>query len=112
LLRNSPSERDIYLYDGNIAPLFTKNIVGCLSGAGGAAVNGILGPGKTFCGVNAAFTGPDMVPNPLYSREMIASFDSSIPPNLEYKPALVNWSAYLPKPELGIATSNANPILL
>jgi hypothetical protein len=111
-LKSPTNERDVYLFDGNIAHLFTNNTAGCLSGAGGFSTSGFLGSSKTFCGVNAAFTGPDMVPNPLYRREMIASFDSSIPPSFECKPAVVNWSAYLPKPELGIATSNANPILL
>lgn len=112
LVKNSSRGRDVYLYDGNIAHLFTKNTVGCLSGAGGAGATGILGPGKTFCGVNPAFSGPDMVPNPLYRRDMTATFDSSVPPEFETTPTVVNWSVYLPKPELGIATSNANPILL
>jgi hypothetical protein len=111
-LKSSYSERDMYLFDGNIAHLFTKNTMGCLSGAGGNSTSGLVGSQETFCGVNAAFFGPDMVPNPLYRREMTATFDSSLPPNLECKPTVVNWSAYLPKPELGIATRYANPILL
>lgn len=110
-LRNDRSEREKFLYDGNISHLFTKNTIGCLSGAGGNSMSGFLGPQKTFCGVNAAFIGPDMVPNPLYRPDLTVSFDGSSPFPFEYASSFVNWSAYLPKPELGIATSNANPIL-
>lgn len=110
-LRKGFSEREKYLYDGNISHLFTNNTVGCLSGAGGHSATGFLGPQKTFCGVNAAFVGPDMVPNPMYRPDMTASFDSSNSLPLDYTPSFVDWSAYLPKPELGIATSNANSIL-
>jgi hypothetical protein len=111
-LKSSYCKRDLFLYDGNLSHLFTANTVGCLSGAGGNSMTGFVGKQKTFCGVNAAFTGPDMVPNPLYRPDLTASFSSDNPPDLEYKPSFVKWSDYLPKPELGIAAHNANPILL
>jgi hypothetical protein len=110
-LRNNYCKRDLCLYDANLSHLFTKNTVGCLSGAGGNSMTGFVGPHKTFCAVNAAFLGPDMVPNPMYRADMTASFSTSQPPHFEYKPSFVKWSDYLPKPELGIVTHNANPIL-
>jgi hypothetical protein len=111
-LKSTYCHREKLLYDANISHLFTKNTVGCLSGAGGNSMTGFVGPNKTFCGVNAAFLGPSMVPNPMYRPDMTASFTTSDPPDFEYKPAFVKWSEYLPKPELGIARTNANPILL
>jgi hypothetical protein len=111
-LKSTYCKRDLFLYDGNFSHLFTKNTVGCLSGAGGNSMSGFVGSQKTFCGVNAAFLGPDMVPNSTYRPDMTASFSASDPPVAEYKPSFVKWSDYLPKPELGIAIPNANPILL
>jgi hypothetical protein len=111
-LKSSYCKRDLLLYDGNMSHLFTSNTVGCLSGAGGNSMSGFVGPHNTFCAVNSAFLGPDMVPNALYRPDMTASFSTSEPPAFEYKPSFVKWSDYLPKPELGIATTNANPILL
>jgi len=110
-LKSSFCKRDLFLYDGNMSHLFTSNTVGCLSGAGGMSITGFIGNQKTFCGVNAAYTGPDMVPNPMYRPDMTASFSGEVPTEAEYKASFVNWSKYLPKPELGIAAENANPIL-
>lgn len=113
LTSSRKSERDVYLYDGAISHLFSESVIGCLSGAGGGSVTGFVGRAKTFCGVNAAFQGLSMVPNPQYRKDMTASFslDEPLPPD-DTVP-VIQWSKFLPKPELGIATfsQNAHPIL-
>lgn len=112
MIANLSCARKLYLYDGSISHLFTENVVGCLSGAGGGSVTGALGSYKTFCGVNAAFVGESMIPNSEYRSDMTASFSNDNPytPDGRHR-AFVKWADFLPKPELGIATSNAHPIL-
>ena len=111
MISNLSCARQVFLYDGSISHLFTESVVGCLSGAGGGSVTGHLGEYKTFCGVNAAFLGPSMIPNPQYRPDMTMSFKLNDPYTPDGKRAFVKWADFLPKPELGIATSNANSIL-
>ena len=62
---------------GNGEILKMPNLIGCLSGAGRTTKSGHFGPRKLFCGVNTAFSCPDMVPNPLYNPSLVASFTFS-----------------------------------
>jgi hypothetical protein len=103
------------LHEGNIWRLMTKGVIGCLSGAGGGSITGTFGPAKTFCGVNAAFYGPSMVPNSQYRSDMTASFRiQSYPmePEPEPQPVRVHGARLLdffPRPQL--AAGYANPVL-
>jgi hypothetical protein len=108
-------ERQILLHDGNIRDLLGENVVGCLSGSGGGSVTGNLGWYGAFCGVNAAFTGPGMVPNRHYRPDMTASFPVGTWPSApERKPvgsmnARVSLINFFPRPQL--AVEHANPVL-
>ena len=114
-LPDSPheKERQVLLHDGNIRDLLGPNVVGCLSGAGGGSITGFLGRYKAFCGVNAAFTGPSMVPNPYYRPDLTASFllDSFPPiaPAPSRKTSRVSLLDILSRPQL--AFNYANPVL-
>ncbi len=106
------SSRQIMLHDGNIHSLFGPNVVGCLSGAGGGSITGFHGRYKAFCGVNAAFLGPNMVPNKQYRPDLTASFPLDLyPPVAEPSPARrrVSILDILPRPQL--AVSHAYPVL-
>jgi hypothetical protein len=106
------STRQIMLHDANIYDLFSPNVVGCLSGAGGGSVTGFHGRYKAFCGVNAAFLGPNMVPNKSYRPDMTASFDLDVfPPAAEpsgYR-SRVSLLDILSFPKVAVA--HANPVL-
>lgn len=106
-------DRQIMLHDGNIRHLLGPNVIGCLSGAGGGSITGFLGKYKAFCGVNAAFTGPGMVPNRHYRPDLTASFPLDIypPPTPEpnTKPSRVSLLDILSRTQL--AVSHANPVL-
>lgn len=104
-------ERQIILHDGNIRDLFSPHVVGCLSGAGGGSVSGFLSQYKTFCGVNCAFQGQNMVPNRQYRPDMIASFPLDIYPQSPEGAirSRVSLRDILPFPKVAIAY--ANPIL-
>lgn len=104
--------RKILLHDGNFRDLFQKNVIGCLSGAGGESTTGFLGPFQAFCGINPAFTGPSMVPNPQYRPDMTASFplyqwpispDPSSSNNYER-----SFPYFLPRPQLAITYAHSN----
>lgn len=112
LISNLNCARDLFLYDGSISHLFTENVICSLSGAGGKTTNGLIGRHRTFCAVNAAFQNSLMVPNAAYRSDMVVKFILNDPPTPEWRPSFVKWSKFLSKPELGIATANANPILL
>lgn len=108
------TERNVMLYDGDIHHLFSKQVIGCLSGAGGGSVTGNLGPYRAFCGVNAAFLGPSMIPNKMYRPDMTASFsldDSPWTPKPEPVGGSfqVRFSGLFPIPQL--AVRYANPVL-
>jgi hypothetical protein len=107
------SERSIMLFDGNIGHLFTDNVIGCLSGAGGGSVTGNAGISRAFCGVNAAFTGPSMVPNRQYRPDMTASFDIDpyppLPDPVPEQSMRHRLSRLFPMPQL--AVGDANPVL-
>lgn len=106
-------ERQIHLHDGNIRHLLTRNVLGCLSGSGGGSVTGFLGKYKSFCGVNAAFQGPTMVPNPQFRPDMTASFPiDAYPLTPEASPSSngkLSLIDFLPRPQLAVA--NAYPVL-
>jgi hypothetical protein len=114
-LPNNPNEkeREILLHDGNIRDLLGPNVVGCLSGAGGGSVTGFLGRYKAFCGVNAAFTGPSMVPNRQYRPDLTASFPLDCYPPEAPEPSRggrkVSLLNILSRPQL--AVGYANPVL-
>ncbi len=77
LLGHDSTNRDHLLFAGNGEILKMSNLMGCLSGAGRTTKSGHFGPRKLFCGVNTAFSCPDMVPNPLYDPSLTASFTFS-----------------------------------
>lgn len=104
--------RQVLLHDGNIQNLFGPNVLGCLSGAGGASITGFHGRYNAFCGVNAAFQGPNMVPNKHYRPDMTASFPlDTTPPTIEESLVTnkVSFFDILPRPQL--AVSYAYPVL-
>lgn len=105
-------DRQVVLHDGNIGGLMGPNVVGCLSGSGGGSITGFHGRYGTFCGVNAAFQGPNMIPNRLYRPDMIASFPLDVyPPSPEgaVKSKRVSLLDILPIPKVAIA--HAYPVL-
>jgi hypothetical protein len=77
LLPDDSTNRDHYLFAGNGEILRMPNLLGCLSGAGKTTKSGFFGSQKLFCAVNAAFSCPDMVPNPSYSPSQVATFSVS-----------------------------------
>ena len=105
-------DRQIILHDGNIRHLLTSNVVGCLSGSGGGSMTGYIGKHHTFCGVNAAFQGPSMVPNSLYHPDMVVSFpldDYPSYPESQQKEKRISKSNILPFPK--VVVRNAHTIL-
>lgn len=107
------NERSTMLFDGNIGHLLIDNVIGCLSGAGGGSVTGNAGISRAFCGVNAAFTGPSMVPNRQYRPDMTASFDIQpypfAPAPMPPPSMRLRLSGLFPIPRL--AVGYANPVL-
>ena len=103
------STRQIMLHDANIYNLFTPNVIGCLSGAGGGSVTGFHGRYNAFCGVNAAFQGPNMVPNPLYRPDLTASYPLDLfPPAAEpsRSSGRVSLTDILSFPKVAVAYAN------
>jgi hypothetical protein len=106
------TDRQIILHDADSYSLFGPNVVGCLSGAGGGSNTGFHGRYKAFCGVNAAFQGPTMVPNAYYRPDLTASFPlDTVPPAAEpsgYR-GRVSLLDILSFPKVAVA--HANPVL-
>ena len=102
------TERDILLHVGGLEKHFNANTLACLSGAGGNSVVEYLGNTinpKVFCGVNAAFLGPHMVPNSRYNPLKYAEFPMKKTPVVpqpqnfnQTEKFLENFTKYLPKP--------------
>lgn len=105
--------RQIMLHDGNIYNLLGPNVIGCLSGAGGGSITGKVNEWGTFCGVNAAFEGPNMFPNRQYRPDMTASFpldDWPIDPEgATSRGGRIYFPKIVPVPKLAVAY--ANPVL-
>lgn len=105
LLPPNANTTDHLLFAGNGEILRMPNLLGCLSGAGGTTKNGNFGPKNLFCGVNAAFTGPDMVPNSLYKPDLVAEFplDFSSPKPQGYGVAFQRFSfTFSPVPSVAV----------
>lgn len=103
--------RNILIHDGRIRDLITLNLKGILCGAGGGSHQGRHGTAKSY--VNCAFRGPNMVPNPMYRRDAIASFDVDefwTGPYYQFirNYSMKNLSKYLPKPDI-VGLHYANP---
>ena len=75
LLANGPARNNDLLFCGDKRLFKYSNLIGCLSGAGNNTAYGFFGPYQTFCAVNAAFSCPDMVPNPKYRPDVVATFN-------------------------------------
>lgn len=106
--------RNIYLSDGKIGDLLSLSLKGILCGAGGGTHTGYYG--NAMAVVNCAFRGPNMVPNPLYRTDAIASFrtddyyGNGALAQYVRNQTLRNLSKYLPKPQL-VSINHANTIL-
>lgn len=103
------TERDIFLHVGNLEDHLNGNVLACLSGAGGTTATKYIGNSynpHVYCGVNAAFLGPNMVPNRNYDPEKVAEFPFPNIPPFDPKAGAIqqtgkfveNVSKYLPRP--------------
>lgn len=109
-------DRNLYLHVSDMNFVLNNTVAGCLSGAGGATQESYIG--NRFnplvpCFVNSAFRGPDMVPNPLYDRQMIIEFSDEDFSSREMNSSVIqtdrfiaNILKYLPQPRVVNAYPN------
>jgi hypothetical protein len=104
--------RNMFLHDGNIREFKTPDLLGVLCGAGGGTYSGLRG--YTKVGVNSAFRGPSMIPNPRYRSDAIATFSDDDWPGVYAeqlrKMSRDKLSKYLPKPSI-VGLNYANSVL-